>query len=343
MNRVISTIVVLIFVLSANCQKIKKTQAKQIKIIPNQNSLTIEKAIKPNEYVTLLGEGIDVDWVKTSNGEKSYNRKMVTDFKKIGFEHVRIRVTEKTGKSQLKHLEKVVNDCLLEGLIPIVAFQAEYFKIKPNLENLNKVVAWWEAIATKFKTSSPLLSFDIIIEVTDDLNKEPELLNQLHEKVTSAIRKTNPYRIIFISPRLRSDPAYLHELKIPTQHNNFLMAETHFYALGPSKTKANKQWTTGTEKEKDLIKEKIKLALDWHQKTGIYIWIGAWMAGNYADENNFSEQEQISFASFVSCEFTKNKIPFAINADHHFYKASKNEWIENKMEVLKTILNTKCK
>lgn len=342
MNRIITSLLVTTCFFTAYCQATNKAIDKNWKNKTEQNNTSTNSPIKPSKYVTMLGEGIDVDWVKTSKGENSYNLKMVKDFKKIGFEHVRIRVTEKTDKNNLNHLEKVVNDCLKEGLIPIVAYQAEFFKKEPSAQNLNKVVEWWEAVATKFKSTSHLLSFDVIIEVTDALNKKPEILNQLHEKATTAIRKTNPTRIIFISPRLRSDPEYLNELRIPKQHNNYLMVETHFYASGPSKTKANKQWTTGTENEKNLIRQKIKLAIDWQTKTGIYTWIGAWMPGNYADDNTFTVKEQIAFANFVTCELNKSKIPFAINADHHFYNATKNEWLIDKKEVLNTILTNKC-
>lgn len=330
--------------LNLNSQVVAKKKKKSKKI-ENTTVLNNErtKPVTPDEYVRLLGEGIDVDWVKTSKGESSYNIKMVSDFKKIGFEHVRIRITEKTSKDELSHLEKVIKDCLNENLIPVIAYQAEFFKEEPTDENLDKVVEWWDSVATKFKSTSPLLSFDIIIEVTDALNKEPEILNKLYEKAVTTIRKTNPTRLIFISPRLRSDPEYLTELKIPTNHNNFLMAETHFYASGPSKTNAKKKWTTGTVNEKELILNKIKQIIEWQEKTKIYTWIGAWMPGDYADGNSFTEQEQIVFANFMTCELSKKKIPFAINADHHFYDATKNEWIKEKQKVLKTILTTKCK
>lgn len=77
-----------------------------------------------------------------------------------------------------------------------------------------------------------LLAFDLMIEASDAVNQLPEALNQLYEQTVSAIRQTNPSRIVIISPRLRSDPYYLHELKIPSAHNGYLMAEWHFYASG---------------------------------------------------------------------------------------------------------------
>lgn len=43
-----------------------------------------------------------------------------------------------------------------------------------------------------------------------------------------------------IAPRLRSDPNYLSELVIPSNHNGYIMAEWHFYASGPDKTNERK-------------------------------------------------------------------------------------------------------
>ena len=53
--------------------------------------------------------------------------------------------------------------------------------------------------------------------------------------MVTAIRQTNPTRILMMSPRVRSDAQYLSELKVPTQANGYMMAEWHFYASGPSK------------------------------------------------------------------------------------------------------------
>jgi endoglucanase len=120
------------------------------------------------------------------------------------------------------------------------------------------------------------------------------------------------------------------------------MVETHFYAAGPSKTNQKKQWTIGTNEEKDLINQKINKVIDWQTKNKIFCWIGAWMPGDYANENSFTLDEQKSFAKYMTCELTKNKIPFAINADHHFYDAKNNEWNANRKSTLETILQTKC-
>ena len=147
-----------------------------------------------------------------------------------------------------------------------IAYQADEFKNNPDEENLQKVVDWWRIVTERYKDKSYLLSFDLLIEATDALNKQPEKLNELYERIVTEVRKTNPQRMIIISPRLRSDAQYLSELKIPSQANGYLMAEWHFYAAGPSKDNDRKLWTIGTENEKKLITDKINYALEWQKK-----------------------------------------------------------------------------
>lgn len=159
------------------------------------------------------------------------------------------------------------------------------------------------------------------------------MLNRMIEQCVAAIRETNPDRIIMMSPRLRSDPAYLSELKIPSAGNGYLMAEWHFYAAGPSRTNEKKLWTVGTEQEKKRIEDKIKSALDWQMQTGIPTWVGAWMPGNYNDGNDYSLEEQMVFAGFMCDSLEHAGIPFAVNSDTKFYDREKQEWIEEMIPL----------
>ncbi len=298
--------------------------------------------VSPAQYVKLLGKGMDVDWAKTEKGIEFYSPKAVQAFRQKGFSHVRIRVKNDPDEKFLKHLDRVIGDCLQAGLIPVLAYRATDFKDDPSPENMEKVVDWWGTVARRYEDYSPLLSFDLVIEVTGPLNKQPDTLNELYEKTVAKIRKTNPTRIIFISPRMRSSPEYLSDLEIPTQANGYLMAEWHFYASGPSRTNPQKLWTTGTEYEKNLIRRKIETALDWQKKTGIYTWVGAWMPGNYNKGNDYSIDEQVTFANFVACQLDEAHIPFAINSDTKFYDRETNRWIPGMEPVLEAILHPRC-
>ena len=300
-------------------------------------SMNGEYPISPADYQKLLGKGMDVDWSKTNQGRKYYNTQAAIDFSEAGISHVRIRIADKATDDLLEGLDRQIEDCLANGIIPVIAYQADEFKNDPSEENIQEVVDWWTKVAKRYQDTSYLLSFDLLIESTDALNKQPDKLNEIYEQLVTEIRKTNPNRIIMISPRLRSDAAYLHELEIPTDHNDYLMAEWHFYAAGPSKTNDRKLWTTGTEQERSLIDEKIQLALEWQQETGIPTWVGAWVPGNYNDGNDYTIEEQVVFSSYMTQQLTNAGIPFAVNSDTKFYDRKSNKWIPTMMPVFDCI------
>lgn len=246
---------------------------------------------------------------------------------------------DNADENLFKYLDKQIDDCLENGLIPVLAYQADEFKNEPSQNNIDAVADWWYTMAQRYKDKSYLLSFDLLIEATDVLNKQPEKLNEIYETVVSRIREVSPDRIIMISPRLRSDSQYLDELKIPTQHNGYLMAEWHFYASGPSKDNERKLWTTGTAQEKKRITEKIDYALAWQKKTAIPTWVGAWMPGNYNDGDDYSVAEQIEFSKYMTKQLDKAGIPFAVNSDTKFYDREKCAWIKEMGPVFDAIFH----
>ena len=308
-------------------------EKKAISILTKMGS----QPISPQEYQKMLGRGMDVDWSKTKTGRETYQEQMVEDFVQAGISHVRIRISDDATEELFASLDQQISDCITHGLIPIIAYQADDFKNHPNEKNLQKVMDWWSAVAERYQDVSYLLSFDLLIEATDELNQNSDALNELYERVTHEIRKTNPERIIIISPRMRSDAAYLSELKIPTEHNQYLMAEWHFYAAGPSKTNEKKLWTTGTEAEKRLILEKIELALAWQEQTGIPTWVGAWMPGNYNDGNDYTIAEQVAFADFMTRSLEAAGIPYAVNSDTKFYHRQTLSWYEEMIPLREEI------
>lgn len=339
-RRIITTIIIVasLFITDLSIyQKSKAENTNATETVPDGT-----QPISPWDYQKLLGKGMDVDWCKTSKGMKNYSTITCKNFKMSGISHVRIRIKDYISDTLFQSLDIQINDCLENGLIPIIAYQANEFKNAPTEENIQKVADWWGAVAERYKDKPYFLAFDLLIEATDVLNKQPEKLNEVYGRIVPEIRKTNPERILMISPRLRSDAAYLHELKIPEGHNGYLMAEWHFYAAGPSKTTARKLWTTGTEAEKKLITDKIELALEWQEKNNIPTGVGAWMAGNYNDGNHYTVQEQVNFASFMTEQLTKAGIPFAVNSDTKFYDREKNIWIEELQPVFECIYGQKA-
>lgn len=229
-------------------------------------------AIAPRDYQLMLKKGIDVDWWGRSEKKKygAYSETAVKRFAQQGIKHVRFRLHHYHFTDEdFKRLFSQINTCMQYELIPIIAFSAKPYKEKPNAGEHEKVVEWWKRMAERCKELSPMVSFDLIVEPSDKVKKDVAELNSLYEDCVTAIRKTNPKRIIFIAPPKLSHPEGLKDLKIPSAGNGYLMAEWHFFAAGPSKSNEKKRWTTGTAEEKQKIKKSIKVAVDWQKETGI--------------------------------------------------------------------------
>lgn len=196
-------------------------------------------AIAPRDYQQMLRKGIDVDWWGRSEKNKygAYSETAVKRFAQQGIKHVRFRLHHYHFTDEdFKRLFSQINTCMQNELIPIIAFSAKPYKENPNAGEHEKVVKWWKMMAERCKELSPMVSFDLIVEPSDQVKKDVAELNSLYEDCVTAIRKTNPKRIIFIAPPQLSHPEGLKYLKIPSSGNGYLMAEWHFFAAGPSKS-----------------------------------------------------------------------------------------------------------
>ncbi|CAN8070202.1 unnamed protein product [Agarophyton chilense] len=317
----------------------------------------------PAQYQTLLGVGMDVDWLKTTSGRtqnwKSREQRGVDVpqiFKTRGFSHVRLRVKDydlssintKTGLSLLEEMRRTVDDCLDSGLVPVVAFQGAAFKDDPtNPDEMDAVVDWWIEVATSLQDRDYLLSYNIIIETTGELKKHNDKMNELYQRVESAVHAIDAQRILIIAPNKISNPLELDKLVVPD--NEYMMVEWHFYAAGPKPDNPKKQWTTGTDFEKSLITDKVDVAVGWSTENAIPTWVGAWMPSNYNDGGftsascppsggSYSIDEQVIFATFMSKTLQCNGIPYAVNSDTKYYDRNTNEWCAAMAPVVDAIL-----
>ena len=61
------------------------------------------------------------------------------------------------------------------------------------------------------------------------------------------------------------------------------------------------------------------------------------MPGNYNDGDDYSIEEQVMFAEFMTSALVDAQIPFAINSDAKFYDRETNDWIDNMQPVFNAI------
>ena len=97
---------------------------------------------------------MDVDWSKTNQGRKYYNSQSAVDFAAAGISHGRIRIADKVDQELLEGLDRQIRDCLDNGIIPIIAYQADAFKNDPSDKNIENVVTWWSEVAEHYQDKS---------------------------------------------------------------------------------------------------------------------------------------------------------------------------------------------
>jgi len=290
------------------------------------------------DYQKALGIGIDVNWVFHKKEIKFYSKQEPKDFKEMGFNTVRIRFDLR--RVNVNQICKVVKDSLDAGLNVVLANSGEEFKEHPNEKTMYELINDWTLIAKKFKKFPySKLSYDLIIEPGKGLNKNLEKLNQFYKRAYKEIRKIDNHRIIMFAPAHCSNPYYLKYLWLPKNDEN-VMVEWHMYASGPSKSAKKKLWINGSKYEKELILDKIKVACNFAEKHHIPMWVGAWMPGNYNKGDDYSIEEQIKFAKFLEKQLALRHIPNAINADQQFYDFKKKKWREDRLPVIRAILET---
>ena len=58
------------------------------------------------------------------------------------------------GANNIKDSRLWIRDCLDNGIIPIIAYQADAFKNDPSDKNIENVVTWWSEVAEHYQDKS---------------------------------------------------------------------------------------------------------------------------------------------------------------------------------------------
>ena len=61
------------------------------------------------------------------------------------------------------------------------------------------------------------------------------------------------------------------------------------------------------------------------------------MPGDYNEGDTYTIEEQVAFASYMTQSLTDAGIPFAVNADQHFYDREQRKWLEDMQPVFAAI------
>ena len=99
----------------------------------------------------------------------------------------------------LANLTKVVDDCIDNGIAPIVTFRHREIENRANEEDLQNYLEWWRIVAEELKDKSYLLSFNLFTEMGVEICRNKNYSCWYHWREVSAI-----IIIIAISTRFSS-------------------------------------------------------------------------------------------------------------------------------------------
>lgn len=295
-------------------------------------------AITAEDYVAGLGAGFDVTWSEFGRYMELYQEQVATDMGDAGFRNVRIRVQEDNPDATfITDLRQQIQDAIDHGMNPIVAFQGRFLEDEATSDEEARtyLVEWWRNMALELQDLPSELAFNVMVEISGTYKTDYEAINSFYSDVYDAIRESNPNRIIIFPPVNISNPEYLQFLEIPGGDDPYIMAEWHFYAAGPDPTPGSrKYWKDGsTLEERRNLLDPIETAVSWMNETGYVSWVGAWMAGNYNKGNDYTVEEQVGIASFITRTLNSYDIPFAVNAGNKFYDYEALEWFNRSVDA----------
>ncbi|MCK5134984.1 MAG: cellulase family glycosylhydrolase [Bacteroidales bacterium] len=250
--------------------------------------------ITPHEAVSRMKKGINLGNTLEPPDEGGWNngpaRERYFDlYKEAGFDVVRVPVRwdEHTGnsspymvdKSWMDRIEEILEWGLERDLFIVVNAHHEEW-IKEDYSNAGKRARFdsiWSQIAVRFQDKSEKLIFEIINE-PKGLTKEQN--DELHQRILSIIRKTNPTRNVIIQGNNWGGAEELMTMVIP--EDDYLIGSFHSYD----------PWPFGLEGhgpfgpiEINALKNKFSAVKTWAESNNIPVFLGEFGCHKDAEYN----------------------------------------------------------
>lgn len=154
-------------------------------IYTSQAASDFSRPVTAAEYQGYLGQGFNANYFKREGGPlPKYNPQNIQILKDLGFRNLRIRCvaslyddyhSELFRNEFLANLTKVVDDCIDNGIAPIVTFRHREIENRATEEDLQYYLEWWRIVAEELKDKNYLLSFNLFTEMGVEIcrNKSP--------------------------------------------------------------------------------------------------------------------------------------------------------------------------
>ena len=196
-------------------------------------------------------------------------------------QHTQVSYPYKIDEAWLQRVEQVVDWGLSRGLFIIINAHHEEW-IKTNYTNAayrERFDSIWSQISTRFKDKSEKLVFEVINEpygLTKIQNDD------LHQRIISIIRKTNPTRIIVFQGHNWGGSDELVAAAIPA--DNYLIGSFHTY--DPYTFGLLGEGTWGSASDISVLDNKFLKVKNWSDNVNIPVLLGEFGSIGTADYNS---------------------------------------------------------
>jgi aryl-phospho-beta-D-glucosidase BglC (GH1 family) len=251
--------------------------------------------LTPHEAVAQMRKGINLGNTHEPPTEAGWNNPPAEEYyfdlyKEAGFQCVRIPVrwdnyTSKTPPYKiddywLNRIEQVVDWGLERDLFIVInAHHEEWIKSNYSEANKARFDSIWSQIATHFQDKTEKLIFEIINEPYG-LSKVQN--DDLHARVLSIIRKTNPTRLVIFQGHNWGGSEDLLNAEIPD--DNYVIGSFHSY--DPYLFGLEGEGTWGSAADYNALDQKFKGVADWSEENNIPVFLGEFGAKKTADYNS---------------------------------------------------------
>ena len=256
---------------------------------------SLSARITPHEAIKQMQKGINLgntfeppregEWGNPTTQEYFFDM-----YKNAGFDCVRIpvRYDNYTGKTApykvsdawLNRIEQVVDWGLKRDLFIVInTHHDDWIKSSYTETNKARFDSIWSQIAVRFKSKSEKLIFEIINE-PHGLTKANN--DDLHARVLSIIRKTNPTRLVIFQGHNWGGSDELITAAIPK--DSFLIGSFHSY--DPYLFGLEGQGNWGSSGDYSQLENKFKTVSNWSIKDNIPVFLGEFGSLKKCDFNS---------------------------------------------------------
>lgn len=258
---------------------------------------TAVSQITPQEAIGQMRKGINLGNTHEPPLEAQWNNPKAQEYyfdmyKEAGFNFVRIPVRwenytgtthpYKVTDAWLNRIEEVLEWGLSRGLFIIVNSHHDDWLMDNYSSQIirDRFDSIWSQIATRFKDKPDRLIFEIMNEPNGPITRAQN--DEMHKRVLSIIRKTNPTRLVVFQGNNWGGSNELLQAAIPD--DNFVIGSFHSY--DPYNFGLQGQGTWGSAADYNLLRLKFIGVKEWSLKNNIPVILGEFGALSECEYNS---------------------------------------------------------